>query len=144
MRKNLRLTEFQLLIVPALLPVVGMLMVILVPRQQVNWDAKDLWMTFVFFGLLIAAHLTLTFTLPRSDQMILPLVSSLTAFGLIMSQRLESVKTGNIASRQVLWIALSYVVFIGVIIGLRNVMLFKRYKYTFLVVGLGLTAMAAV
>ena len=141
--KNLRLTEFQLLIVPALMPVIGMLMVILVPRQQVNWDAKDLWMTFVFFGLLIAAHLTLTFTLPRSDQMILPLVSALTAFGLIMSQRLESVRTGNIASRQVLWIGLSYFVFIGVVIGLRNVMRLKRYKYTFLVVGLGLTATTA-
>lgn len=144
MRKNLRLTEIQLLIVPALLPVIGMLMVILVPRQQVQWDAKDLWMTFVFFGLIIAAHLTLTFALPRSDQMILPLVSGLTAFGLIMSQRLESARTGNIASRQVLWIALSYFVFIGVVLGMRNVMLLKRFKYTFLVIGLGLTAMAAV
>ena len=143
-KKNLRLTEIQLLIVPALLPVVGMLMVILVPRQQVNWDAKDLWMTFVFFGLIIAAHLTLTFTMPRSDQMILPIVSALTAFGLIMSQRLESVRTGNIASRQVIWITLSYFVFIGVVVVLRNVMLLKRYKYTFLVFGLGLTAAAAV
>ncbi len=144
MRKNLRSVEIQLLIVPALLTVIGMLMVILVPRQQVNWEVRDLWMTFVFIGLLLVSHLVLTFALPRSDQMILPLISGLTAFGLIMAHRLESVRTGNIASKQVLWIGLGYAVFVATVVGARNLTLLKRYKYTFLVFGLGLTAAAAV
>ncbi|HEX2909628.1 MAG TPA: FtsW/RodA/SpoVE family cell cycle protein [Chloroflexia bacterium] len=144
MRKNLRLTEFQLLIIPALLSVAGMLMVILVPRKQINWEARDLWMTFVFIGLLIITHTILTFALPRSDQLMLPLVSTLTAFGLIMAHRLESGRTGNIASKQVLWIALGYAIFIGTVLFLRNPMILKRYKYTFLIVGLVLTAAAAV
>ncbi len=141
---RLRLTEMQLLVVPALLVLVGMLMVINVPNQRVGWDAKDLWMFFVFFGLLLATHLILSIWLPRSDQLLLPLVSALTAFGLIMSQRLETVRTGNIASRQVLWIGLGYVLFLVIALGLRNIMLLKRYKYTFMFIGLGLTAAVAV
>ncbi len=144
MRKNLRLVEIQLLIVPALLVVIGMLMVILVPRQQVRWEARDLWMTFVFIGLLVVTHLVLTRFLPRSDQLILPLVSSLTAFGMVMAQRLESARTGNIANKQVLWIALGYALFVFVVLALRNPMVLKRYKYTFLIIGLVLTAAAAV
>ncbi len=144
MRKNLRLTEIQLLVVPALLALVGMLTVILVPRKQVSWEAKDLWMPLVFIGLLLMTHLLLTRFLPRSDQLILPLVSCLTAFGLIMVNRLQSEQTGQIASRQVLWIGLGYLVFVVTALGLRNPMLMKRYKYTFLIAGLALTAGAAV
>ncbi len=144
--QNLRLTEIQLLIVPALLVVVGMLMVILVPRQQAIWDAKDLWMAFVFIGLLVGAHLVLTFALPRSDQLLLPIISSLTAFGLVMAQRLDGTRPGtaNIASKQVLWIGLGYVIFSITVLVLRNVMVLKRYKYTFLTAGLVVTAAAAV
>lgn len=144
--QNVRILEIQLLVIPALLGVAGMLMVILVPRQQVSWEAKDLWMVFVFVALLIGAHLTLTFALPRSDQLILPLVSSLTVFGLIMAQRLDGSRpnTNGIASKQVLWIALGYVAFAVTVLALRNLTLLKRYKYTFLVVGLALTAAVAV
>lgn len=142
--KNARWTEFQLLIVPALLVIAGMLMVILVPRKEINWEARDLWMTFVFIGVLLVSHLALTVVLPKSDQLLLPLVSSLTAFGLIMAHRLETRFTGNIASKQVLWIALGYAVFVATVLLLRNVMLLKRYKYTFLIIGLILTGAAAV
>ena len=144
--QNVRILEIQLLVIPALLGIAGMLMVILVPRQQVSWEAKDLWMTFVFIALLIGAHLTLTFALPRSDQLILPLISSLTVFGLIMAHRLDGSRpnTNGIASKQVLWIVLGYVAFAVTVLALRNLTLLKRYKYTFLVVGLALTAAVAV
>ncbi|NWJ44794.1 MAG: FtsW/RodA/SpoVE family cell cycle protein [Chloroflexi bacterium] len=136
----LRLVELQLLVAPALLVLLGMLIVISVPNQRVGWDAKDLWMPFVFIGLLLVTHLVLTIWLPRSDQLIMPLVSALSAFGLIMSQRLETTRTGNIASRQVLWVVLGYTTFLIVALGLRNIMALRRYKYTFLFLGLLLTA----
>jgi cell division protein FtsW (lipid II flippase) len=144
--QNVRFLEIQLLIIPALLAVAGMLMVILVPRQKVSWEAKDLWMTFVFIALLIGAHLVLTFALPRSDQLLLPLISSLTVFGLIMAHRLDStrVNTSGIASKQVLWIILGYMTFAVTVLALRNLTILKRYKYTFLVIGLVLTGAVAV
>jgi cell division protein FtsW (lipid II flippase) len=144
--KRLRLIEFQLLIVPALLTLIGILMVVLVPRQEVQWDAKDLWTSFVFIGVIFAAHIALTFGLPRADQLLMPTVSSLTVFGLIMSQRLQT-NTGDrsgIATKQLVWVALGYVVFTITVLGFRNLMLLKRYKYTFMLLGLGLTAAAAV
>ncbi len=144
--RNLRLIEIQLLVVPGLLAIVGLLTVVLVPRQQVQWEVRDLWTSFVFIGLLIGAHLALTFGLPRADQLMLPIVSSLTVFGLIMSQRLQT-NTGaraGIASKQTLWIALGYLVFAITVLAMRNLMLLKRYKYTFMVIGLFLTASVAV
>src|SRR5690349_7694363 len=144
--KRLRLTEIQLLVVPALLAVVGMLTVILVPRQQVQWETKDLWTSFVFIGVMVGAHLALTFGLPRADQLILPIISALTVFGLIMTQRLQANigDRANIASKQTLWIGLGYLVFVITVLGFRNLMLLKRYKYTFMFLGLALTAAAAV
>ena len=146
MRKNLRLTELQLLVVPALLTIIGVLTVTLVSRKALSWDIKDLWIPLVFIGLLIVAHLVLTRFLPKADQLILPIVSCLTAFGLIMANRLENDDTGPIASRQTLWIGLGFVVFIATIFIFSrfNLMELKRYKYTFLIVGLFLTAAAAV
>ncbi len=143
---KLRLIEIQLLVVPAFLALTGILMVILVPRQQVQWDPKDLWVSFVFIALLIGGHVALTIGLPRSDQLILPIISSLTVFGLIMSQRLQA-NTGNranIASKQLLWISLGYLVLVITALGFRNLMLLKRYKYTFMFLGLGLTAAVSV
>jgi len=138
LRRQLRWTELQLLLLPIALVLIGMIIVISVPHQQVGWSARDLWMTFVFIGLVIGSNLALTIWLPRSDQLILPLISSLTAFGLIMTQRLETSLTGNIASRQVLWIGLGYVVFLAVTLGIKNFMWLKRYKYTLMAIGIGL------
>ncbi len=144
--QNIRRAEIQLLIVPALLAVVGMLLVILVPRKAVNWEAKDLWMTFVFIGLLVVSHLILTFALPKADQMVLPLISSLTAIGLVMAYRLDSTRqnTDNIAIKQTVWIGLGYALFALTVLALRDPNILKRYKYTFLVLGIGLTAAAAI
>jgi cell division protein FtsW (lipid II flippase) len=139
-----RLVELQLIIAPVLLVLVGMLMVISVPNQRVGWDLKDLWMPLVFIGLILLTHMALSIWLRRADQLILPLVAVLAAFGLIFSQRLETTRTGNIASRQVVWIALGFATFLIVALGFRNIMLLRRYKYTFMFIGLALTGAVAV
>jgi cell division protein FtsW (lipid II flippase) len=142
--RNLRFTEIQLLIIPAVIAVLGSIMVISVPNKAVGWTATDLWIPLVFIGLLVVTHLALNIGLPKSDQVLLGLVSMLAAFGLIMTQRLETTRTGNIAVRQLIWIAIGYVFFIIITLGLRNLMLLKRYTYTFMFIGLGLTAAVAV
>lgn len=143
-RDKLRLTELQLLVAPGAIAVLGMLLVILVPIQQVRWEARDLWMAFVFIGLLILTHVVLNWKLLRSDQLLLPIASVLTALGLIMVHRLETTRTGNIAFKQTVWIFVGYLIYIATVLGFRNIMLLKRYKYTFLIVGLALTASVAV
>jgi cell division protein FtsW (lipid II flippase) len=142
--RNLRLTEIQLLILPAIIAVLGSIMVISVPNKSVGWTAADLWMPLAFIGILVITHIALNIGLPKSDQVVLALISMLAAFGLIMCQRLETTGSGNIAVRQVIWVAVGYAFFIAITLGLRNLMLLKRYKYTFMFIGLGLTAAVAV
>src|SRR5205823_12583230 len=86
--RRLRWTEFRLLLVPSLVSVVGMLMVILVPTGKVQWKWTDIWMSFVFIGLLYGIHVWLNITRPRADQVLLPVVAVLMALGLVMIQRL--------------------------------------------------------
>jgi cell division protein FtsW (lipid II flippase) len=142
--RNLRLTEIQLLIIPAIIAVLGSIMVISVPTKSVGWTATDVWMPLAFIAMLVITHIALNFGLPKSDQILLALISMLAAIGLIMCQRLETTRTGNIALRQVIWIGIGYFCFIALTLGLRNLMLLKRYKYTFMFIGLGLTAAVAV
>src|SRR5437868_2292788 len=110
--RRLRWTEFRLLLTPAVLSLVGMLTVILVPTGQVQWQWRDLWMSFVFIGLLYGVHFWLDFTRPHADQVLLPIVAVLMAIGLVMIQRLEpalvdaiSKDFEGIARKQVIWMA---------------------------------------
>src|SRR4051794_5915718 len=75
--RRLRWTEFRLLIIPSVLSIVGMLMVILVPVGRVQWQWTDIWMSFLFIGLLYGAHAWLNVTRPRADQILLPVVATI-------------------------------------------------------------------
>src|SRR3954470_6043960 len=105
--RRLRWTEFRLLIIPSILSIVGMLMVILVPVGRVQWQWTDLWMSFLFIGLLYGAHAWLNVTRPRADQILLPVIATIVVLGLVMIQRLEpslSDAFRGIANKQVVWI----------------------------------------
>src|SRR5436190_15902345 len=108
--RRLRWTEFRLLVIPALLSVVGILMVILVPTGAIQWQSIDIWMSFVFIELLYGIHIRLNITRPTADQVIFPIVCVVMALGLVMMQRLgPSLAAGSaafkgIANKQVVWI----------------------------------------
>ena len=157
--RRLRWTELQLLVVPAVLSLLGMLMVILVPTYggtaqtagAIVWHWPDLWMSFLFIALLLGIHIWLTATQPAADQVLLPVVAALTGLGLIMIQRLELslVKTygdsyAGIANRQVLWIAVGMaVLWLTLVLG-RDLRWLRRYKYTFALLALALVAVTMV
>jgi len=157
--RRLRWTEFQLLIIPAILSILGMLIVILVPSVPiftaattpagaVSWGWADLWMSLLFVALLLGIHLWLNFTQPSADQILLPVVATLTVLGLIMIQRLEpslirtypSFSYEGIANKQVLWIGVGLVALWGTLIAARDLRWLQRYKYTFALLGLALVA----
>jgi cell division protein FtsW (lipid II flippase) len=144
--RRLRWTEFRLLLVPSLLSIVGMLMVILVPTGAIQWQWTDIWMSFLFIGLLYGVHVWLNITRPRADQVILPLVGVVMALGLVMMQRLEpALAAGSdaykgIANKQVIWITLGMLALWGTVTFVRDLNLLRRYKYTFAIAGIALVA----
>ncbi len=141
--RGLRWTEFRLLIIPSILSIVGMLMVILVPTGSVQWQWTDLWMSFLFIGLLYGAHVLLNVTRPRADQVLLPLVGTLVVLGLVMIQRLEPSLSNafrGIANKQVVWITVGMVALVVTVTFVRDLNLLRRYKYTFAIIGMALVA----
>jgi cell division protein FtsW (lipid II flippase) len=144
--RRLRWTEFRLLLIPSLLSIVGMLMVILVPTGSVQWRWTDIWMSFLFIGLLYGVHAWLNVTRPRADQVLLPLVGTIMALGLVMIQRLEpslaakSEDFKGIANKQVIWITIGMLALWATVALVRDLNLLRRYKYTFAILGIALVA----
>lgn len=141
--RRYRWTEFRLLLIPALLSIIGMLMVILVPVGEVQWQWTDLWMSFLFIGLFFAVHFWLNFARPGADQVLLPIVATITVLGLVMIQRLEpSLLAGfrGIANKQVIWITAGIVAMWFTMAVLRDLNWLRRYKYTFALGGIFLVA----
>lgn len=145
--RDLRWTEFRLLLFPSILSIIGMLMVILVPTGVMQWQWKDLWMSFLFIGLIYAVHIYLNIAKPHADQVLLPLVATIMVFGLVMIERLEPALVANfpgtfdgIARKQVIWITAGMVAMLGTVALVRDLNWLRRYKYTFAIAGIGLVA----
>lgn len=144
--RGLRWTEFRLLLIPSILSIIGMLMVILVPTGGVRWEWKDLWMSFLFIGLLYGLHIWLNITRPRADQALLPIVAVIMVLGLVMIERLEpslvakSPDFGGIARKQVIWITIGVLALWATLAFVRDLNLLRRYKYTFAIIGIALVA----
>lgn len=148
-RPTLRLTELTLLIPPALLAIVGMLMIFLVPTGQVDWSWNDIWVSLAFAGAMLGMSLTFSIRGFRGDQLILPLVAALAVIGILMIQRLHPDLTSldpgyaSLAQRQLLFLMVGLAVLwlIVMLAGPMNVMgWLRRYKYTWLLVSLALQA----
>ena len=148
-RPTLRLTELTLLIPPALLAIVGMLMIFLVPTGQVDWSWNDIWVSLAFAGAMLGMSLTFSIRGFRGDQLILPLVAALAVIGILMIQRLHPDLTAldpgyaSLAQRQLLFLMVGLAVLwlIVMLAGPMNVMgWLRRYKYTWLLVSLALQA----
>lgn len=143
---DLRWTEFRLLLIPSVLSIIGMLMVILVPTGAMQWQWKDLWMSFLFIGLTYGIHLYLNVAKPRADQVLLPIVATIMVLGLVMIERLEpalvakSLDFEGIARKQVIWIAAGMVAMWATVALVRDLNWLRRYKYTFAILGIGLVA----
>lgn len=144
---RLRLTELQLLLIPSLVVLIGVLLGALARSGSLSISWMTIWLALAFLGLLWGGHFILVAFRPDSDQTLLPIAGTLAALGLIMAYRLEpslvavygDVYSG-LASRQLLWIGLGWLVMVAVVCFLRDLSFLQRYRYTLLVFGLLLVA----
>jgi cell division protein FtsW (lipid II flippase) len=148
-RPTLRFTEFGLLIPPALLAIVGMLMIFLVPTGRVAWSWGDIWVSLAFAGAVLGMSITFGLRGFTGDQLLLPLTASLAILGMLTIQRLHPDLTeidpgfAGLAQRQFMFLVIGLAVswLIVMLAGPFKVMSWLRsYKYTWLIVSLGLQA----
>jgi cell division protein FtsW (lipid II flippase) len=79
----------------------------------------------VFFGLCLAAHLVVRFTLPHADPYLFPLAATLACFGLVMIYRIDQV----LAREQAQWFVAGLVLFAATIVFVRDISVLERYRY---------------
>lgn len=146
--RRFRLTEFQLLIVPSLLAILGLLIVFLVPTGEIAVTWSDIWVSLAFVGLLFGMHFWFSAMGFRGDQTLLPLVAALGGLGLIMIQRLQPALAridgayATLASKQVLLMAGGLVLMWAMVAIFRrnHLSILRRYKYTWALIATLLAA----
>lgn len=146
-RPTLRGTEFGLLLLPSLLVIIGLIMIVLVPRQEIDWSWGEIWVSLAFAGLVLGMSISFGIRGFRGDQLILPVTATLSVIGLLMIQRLhpDLAELGSayagLAQKQLLYLGAGAAILwcIVVFAGPLNVMnLLREYKYTWLLVTLAL------
>lgn len=91
-----------------------------------------LWPVVVWLGCVITAHIALNRLLPGRDPVLLPVVLLLGGWGLTLVARLAP----PFAARQTIWLALATAAGIGAAALPPNLRLLRRYRYTWLLLGL--------
>ncbi len=87
--------------------------------------------------LVVAAHVTVRLVAPYADPVLLPVVSALNGLGLALIKRVDLAKlaadpeTGDVhAADQLIWMTLGVVLFIGILVLLRDHRMLQPYTYT--------------
>jgi cell division protein FtsW (lipid II flippase) len=93
-------------------------------------------------AIVLAMHIAQRFVARDADPLILPIVTLLNGLGIAMIHRLDLAAglTGwqANATRQMAWTAIAIVVAIVVIIVIRNHRVLQRYRYVWMLIGVGL------
>ncbi|UGS33650.1 FtsW/RodA/SpoVE family cell cycle protein [Capillimicrobium parvum] len=86
----------------------------------------------LFFGLCLAAHLVVRFTLPHADPYLFPLAATLACFGLVMIYRIDD----TLAREQAQWFVAGLLLFAGTIVLVRDITILERYRYVIALAGI--------
>ncbi|MDY5785608.1 FtsW/RodA/SpoVE family cell cycle protein [Corynebacterium sp.] len=92
-----------------------------------------------FVGVYAVAHLAICYAAPYADQVLLPVVATLNAIGLVIIYRLDLAERpgyGALADRQILWSAAGIVLLVATLLILRDHKSLQRYSYLLGLAGL--------
>lgn len=148
-RPTFRTTEFNLLLVPAMLAIVGSLMIVVVGRGTVDWTWSDIWISLAASAAVLLASITFGIRGFRGDQVLFPVTATLAIIGMLMIQRLhpDLVKIDPdysfLAQRHLLYLAVGLAIMWAIVMlsgPLKVATWLRKYKYTWLLVTLALQA----
>ena len=106
-----------------------------------------LWLVGGFIGVYAIAHLAICLTAPYADQVLLPVVATLNAIGLVIIYRLDLAERagyGALADRQVLWSFAGIVLLVLTLVIVRDHKSLSRYSYILGLLGLFFLALPLV
>ena len=141
MRITLRGAELGLLLPLLLLVPLGFAVTHIATTGTPNVGPLGLALGYV--GIWVLAHLVLTVSRHRGDQLLLPAVAVTGGIGIIMLNRLPQDLAGTnlfglqlgMAGTQLLWFAVGVAVMLAIAIGLRDDGFLRHYKYSWAAAG---------
>ncbi|WP_165164757.1 FtsW/RodA/SpoVE family cell cycle protein [Corynebacterium qintianiae] len=110
-------------------------------------SGEMLWLVGGFIGVYAIAHLAICLAAPHADQVLLPVVATLNAIGLVIIYRLDLAQRpgyGALADRQVLWSFAGVVLLVLTLVIVRDHKSLSRYSYLLGVLGLFFLALPLV
>ncbi|SDS68650.1 FtsW/RodA/SpoVE family cell cycle protein [Corynebacterium timonense] len=110
-------------------------------------STEMLYLVGGFVLVYAVAHLAICVTAPHSDQLMLPVVATLNAIGLVVIYRLDLAERpgyGPLAERQVLWSLAGVILLVLTLVALRDHKSLSRYSYLLGLAGLILLALPLV
>jgi peptidoglycan glycosyltransferase len=88
----------------------------------------------VVLALLVAAHVATRRLAPSADAVLLPVAALLNGLGYVFIARLNQ----DLAGLQATWTAVGVTAYIGTLLVVRRIRDLERYRYTFMLAGIGL------
>lgn len=140
--RRFRFTEFQLLIVPSLLTVVGLLTIYLARTRSTAWTWSNISISLAYVALIFAMSIVFGLRGFRGDEVLFPVVALLAGVGLLVIERLGPVlAAGNpplpgLATKQVIYLAVGLLLLWAMVVFVRRLDWLRRYKYTWAFFGL--------
>jgi cell division protein FtsW (lipid II flippase) len=148
-RLSARPLELELLITACLLLVAGLGALALGMGGAIRW--ADLAIAGGFVGVFVLLSLALALRGWGEDQLLLPIAALLAGIGLVMARRLEPDLAarypgvyGAIALKQVIWVLAGVGVLAAVSFLPWRMRWLKHYRYSWLLLGVGLVAVTAI
>lgn len=147
-----RNVELLLLGAAAVITTVSLFLVEASQEQSITLDIAKYGLAYL--ALFAVAHLAVRRFAPFADPLLLPIVALLNGLGLVLIHRLDLADQQTAAynswaapspdaNQQILWTALGTIVFITLLIALRDYRTLARYSYTLGLVGLVALAIPA-
>lgn len=150
--QNYRWRELALFVLPFLIILLAMTQLLLADHDpHSSFSTKslptihDLVPALGLIAALLAVNILLSFTFPKADQLLLPLVGLLSGLGMLMATRLgPDIGVPDLGSRQLIWVLVGIVACMLTLFLLRKMSWLRRYKYTWAFLGIVLVGLTLV
>ncbi len=149
--KRYRWREFGLFIIPFMIFLLAMTQLLLarsvraglVPTSSLSTKnlptVQGLIPVLGIIALFFVINVLLSFTFPRADQVLLPLVGLLSGIGVMMALRIGPnlfPPDPSLGTRQLIWVVLGLVTFLVTLFGLRSIEWLKNTYYIWAILGI--------
>jgi len=130
-----RTTELGLLVLAAVITAAAYALASL--GKSATLPANLVPLLVVILGLLAVAHLAVRRLAPAADAVLLPCAGLLNGIGYVFIARLNP----HLSGLQATWTALAVAAFVGTLLVVRRARDLERYRYSFMLLGIGLLLM---